>query len=102
MGDGPGNGPGDGPAVIVHRAARDGVAWRAAGDEIVILDTNGSVYFGLDRSGALLWRRLVDGATTAELVAALAATAPVDPARATADVDRFLGELRQYGLLQPA
>lgn len=84
----------------VHRATRDGVLWRAAGEEIVILDTNGSVYFGLDRSGAMLWRRLVDGATTAELVAVLSATAPVEPGRAAADVERFLRELRQYGLLQ--
>ncbi|MFC7547204.1 PqqD family protein [Plantactinospora sp. GCM10030261] len=86
----------------IHRIAGPQVAWRAAGDEVVILDTVNAVYFGLDRSASLLWHRLVAGATVAELVATLVANAPVDEARAAADVHTFLEDLRRNGLLRSA
>ncbi|MBF9130418.1 PqqD family protein [Plantactinospora sp. S1510] len=89
-----------GRAAVVYRVGRTGTAWRQAGDEIVVLDTESSVYFGLDRFGALLWTRLVDGATTADLVAALVAATPVEPERAGADVQSFLDTLLRYGLIQ--
>ncbi|AVT33547.1 hypothetical protein C6361_33485 [Plantactinospora sp. BC1] len=90
-----------GTAEPVYRVAPAGTAWRRAGDEIVVLDTTSSVYFGLDRSGALLWSRLVDGATSTELVAALTADTPVPAERAVADVRRFLDALLHHGLIQP-
>ncbi|MFJ6197298.1 PqqD family protein [Micromonospora sp. NPDC092111] len=83
----------------VHRVDPARVAWRVAGDEVVVLDTSRSVYFGLDRPGALLWRRLVDGATHADLVAALLDDAPEGRDRAAADVAAFLDDLRRHGLL---
>ncbi|WP_444951683.1 PqqD family protein [Micromonospora ureilytica] len=84
---------------VVHRVDPDRVAWRDAGDEVVVLDTANSVYFGLDAAGALLWQRLVAGATSTELVSALQETAPVDRERARADVAAFLEDLRGHGLL---
>lgn len=86
----------------VYQAGGPGVAWRQAGDEIVILDTHSSVYFGMDRSAALLWRRLVDGATLDDLVATLVSDAPIDRHRATEDVLRFLDELDHNRLLRRA
>jgi hypothetical protein len=76
------------------------VVWRAAGDEIIVLDTVSSVYFGLDRAGALLWTHLVGGATAVDLVAVLVAAEPVDRARATVDVTDFLDALLGHGLIQ--
>ncbi|MFG1919847.1 PqqD family protein [Micromonospora sp. NPDC048898] len=84
---------------IVHRVDPDRVAWRVAGEEVVVLDTSNSVYFGLGATGALLWQRLVTGATSTELVTALVETAPVDRERARADVAAFLADLRGHGLL---
>ncbi|MER5454862.1 PqqD family protein [Micromonospora sp. NPDC002389] len=83
----------------VYRVDATRVVWRAAGDEVVVLDTAQSVYFGLARPGALLWHRLVDGATHSDLVAALVQDEPVDPAQARADVSAFLDELHGHGLL---
>lgn len=79
-----------------------GVAWRETGGEIVVLDLDGSVYFGVNGTGALLWKRLVDGADAAELSDVLVQAAQVPPARAAADVDAFLAELRRHGLLAAA
>lgn len=86
----------------VYRIGGAGVIWREAGDEVVILDTASAVYFGLDRSGARLWRSLVHGATAAELVAILAGDTTADPERVAADVAAFLDSLHGYGLIRPA
>ncbi|MBQ1074977.1 PqqD family protein [Micromonospora sp. C31] len=84
----------------VYRIAEQRAAWRQAGEDIVVLDTRKSVYFGLDSAGALLWRRLVDGATAAELAEALASTTDVARDRVTDDVARFLADLDRYGLVE--
>ncbi|MFI9639967.1 PqqD family protein [Micromonospora sp. NPDC051925] len=84
---------------MVHRVDPTRVAWRQAGDEVVVLDTDRSVYFGLDRAGTLLWHRLVDGATQHDLVTTLVDDATVDRDQATADVTAFLDDLRRHGLL---
>ncbi|MFF5171783.1 PqqD family protein [Micromonospora sp. NPDC000089] len=91
-----------GRQATVYRIAPQGAAWRQAGEEIVVLDTATSVYYGLDPAAARLWRRLADGATSAELAEALAADTDETPERVAADVDRFLAELDGYGLLQRA
>ncbi|WP_326554510.1 PqqD family protein [Micromonospora sp. NBC_01813] len=85
--------------AIVYRVRESHVAWRAAGDEAVLLDVRRSVYFALDRSAALLWPRLVAGATAAELTALLTERTPVDADRAGADVQAFLAELESAGLV---
>ncbi|MEU4780692.1 PqqD family protein [Micromonospora sp. NPDC023633] len=84
----------------VYRIAEQRTAWRQAGEDIVVLDTRQSVYFGLDPVGALLWRRLVDGATAAELTEALASTADAEWDRVADDVTRFLADLDRYGLVE--
>ncbi|SCL35437.1 Coenzyme PQQ synthesis protein D (PqqD) [Micromonospora nigra] len=84
----------------VHRVDPVRVAWRLAGEEVVVLDTARSVYFGLDRNATLLWQRLVGGATSTELVATLMEGARVDRDRASADVATFLDELLRHDLLQ--
>ncbi|SCL32351.1 Coenzyme PQQ synthesis protein D (PqqD) [Micromonospora nigra] len=83
----------------VYRVRSDRVAWRAAGDEAVLLDTRQSVYFALDRSAALLWPHLLVGATAAELTEVLAGQAPVGRERADADVRAFLADLEAADLL---
>jgi hypothetical protein len=86
----------------VYRVGRDDISWREAGDEIVVLHTVSSVYFGLGGSGARLWRHLADGATAGELVAVLTAEAPTEHARVADDVEAFLGALLGHRLIQPS
>lgn len=76
-----------------------GVAWRETGGEIVILDLSGSVYFGLNGTGAQLWKRLLEGATRGDLLGVLARCADRSETQVQADLDGFLAGLDGYGLL---
>ena len=80
------------------RVGGPGVAWRETADEIVVLDLERSVYFGLNGTGASLWRRLTSAATRADLIQHLRSQGAAE-ARATQDVDDFVAQLDRYGLL---
>lgn len=83
----------------VWRLRSDGLDWRVVDEEAVILDAERSAYNATNASGTVLWTRLHDGATRAELVDALGARFALERTRAEADVDAFLSDLRNRGLL---
>jgi len=83
----------------VLRLRSDGLDWRIVDDEAVILDAERSAYNATNASGTVLWRRLHDGATRSELVDALSTCFAIDRLLAEADVDAFLSDLRNRGLL---
>lgn len=76
------------------------LSWRTLDDEVVALDSQASSYLGTNKAGTLLWRRLADGATRNDLGDELVATYGIDRSTAEADVDRFLAELADAGLLE--
>jgi hypothetical protein len=78
---------------------KEALTWHVAGDDVVVLDLEGSVYLRLNGSARVLWERLASSATEAELVAALVDQFGIDDDRATADVNAFLADLRERGLL---
>jgi hypothetical protein len=78
---------------------QDGLTWHVAGDDVVVLDLQGSVYLKLNGSGRVLWEHLVEPCTEADLVEALVETYGIDEARAAADVAGFITDLRARGLL---
>ena len=82
------------------RLRSDAVAWREIDGEVVALGLESSTYFGTNSSGTVLWRRLAEGATRAELVGDLVTTFDLETAHAEADVDGFLADLRTRGLLE--
>lgn len=82
------------------RLRPDVVAWREVDGEVIALGLESSTYFGTNSSGSLLWKRLAEGTTRAELVDALMATFGIEPERAQADVDAFVADLRTRGLLR--
>jgi hypothetical protein len=82
------------------RLRQAGLTWHVAGDDVVVLDLEGSVYLRLNGSGRVLWERLVESCTESELTAALVDQYGIDEARAAADVGGFLVDLRQRGLLE--
>lgn len=84
----------------MHRLRPD-VQWRVVDGEVVALDVPQSRYVATNRSGAPLWRLIGEGATTADLVSVLVESYGLGPEAATADVERFLEELRDRDLLQP-
>jgi hypothetical protein len=78
---------------------QDGLTWHIAGEDVVVLDLQGSVYLKLNGSGRVLWEHLVEPCTEADLVEALVKTYGIDEARAAADVAGFVTDLRARGLL---
>jgi hypothetical protein len=78
------------------------VDWRLIEGEIVALDLRRSQYIAINRAGATLWPLLVDGATREQLASRLQAEFGIDGDQAGADVDVFLGDLREQELLETA
>lgn len=76
-----------------------GLTWHVAGDDVVVLDLERSVYLKLNGSARLLWERLAASSTDDELTAALMEQYDVDAQRAEADVRGFLAELERRDLL---
>lgn len=76
------------------------LTWRDVEGEIVALDLATSVYFSSSGSGAVLWHLLARGATREQLAEALVGRFGIDPARARGDVDAFLAELDEHGLVE--
>jgi hypothetical protein len=76
-----------------------GVAWKEVDGEVVALDEREAVYLAANSAGAVLWRALADGTTHDQLVAGLVGEFGIETDRASADVDAFLAELRERGLL---
>ena len=83
------------------RLRPDAVAWREVDGEVIALGLESSTYFGTNSSGTVLWRRLAEGTTRAELVSELMTTFGLERAHAQTDVDAFLDDLRGRGLLEP-
>jgi coenzyme PQQ synthesis protein D (PqqD) len=86
----------------VYRLADEGLQWRAAQDEILALDLERSEYLGVNRAGAVLWTALAEGADRKALIERLVAAEAVEPERAARDVEQFLKQLREHGLLTEA
>jgi len=69
------------------------------GDEIVVMQVNSGKFLALTGTAAATWL-LIDGTRDRDsLIGALADKYGVEETTITADVDEFLGELRDSGLL---
>jgi hypothetical protein len=78
---------------------QDGLTWQVVGEDVVVLDLDGSVYLKLNGSGRVLWERLAQAASEDDLVAALTERYDIDRERATTDVAAFVAELRRRELV---
>ena len=67
--------------------------------EGVLIDLQGKQYFQLNETGWLIWQRLTDGHSSAQIVAALVAEYEVSEAQAQASVQRLRADLEQRELL---
>jgi hypothetical protein len=69
------------------------------GDEVLLMRNDNGEFFSLPQTAATIWR-LIDGERDrAALVAAAAREHGVADADIQADVDEFLAELRELGLI---
>ena len=67
--------------------------------EAVVLDTDAGVYFGIDGVGARIWELLASPRRVTDVVATLVAEYEVEPAACRADLERFLRDLHEQGLI---
>jgi hypothetical protein len=84
----------------VLRLRQSGVEWKEIEGEIVALEGETSTYLSANASGALIWRSLATGATREQLADQLVDRYGITSEVARADVDRFLAELSERGLLE--
>ncbi len=85
------------PETTVSRA--EGVLAENVLGETVILDVAADRYVRLNRSGAVLWERLAEPATVAELAGVLVARYRLAEDRALADATALVRQLRERGLV---
>ena len=79
------------------------VAWRVVDDEGVLLHSETSAYFGLNRTGTLLFSALIERPLDeAELLELAAGHFRELPADAPTQLAEFLAELASHRLLEPA
>ena len=81
------------------RLRGDDLAWRTVDDEMIAIDVRDSTYLTANDSGALIWAALAAGTTGDELASKLVDAYGIDADTAAADVERFLTDLRERGLL---
>jgi hypothetical protein len=86
--------------VTTLRLREAGLNWREIDGELVAVDVPSSMYMTANPAGALLWRSLSAGTTRDALVDELVAAFDIERGRAEADVDAYLGDLEQRGLLE--
>lgn len=76
------------------------LTWQAVGDDVIVLDLDGSMYLRINGSGSVLWEALADGASEAELTDMLLEEFDVTTEQASADVGAFVADLRSRGLIE--
>ena len=72
---------------------------RQTGDEMVLLDLESGLYFGVDGVGQRIWETFAEGRNLEEAVAVVVAEYEVEEAQAQADVIAFVSNLVDRGLL---
>ena len=70
--------------------------------ESVLLDLDSEAYFGLDEIGTGMWRALAASATLGEACDLLLAEYDVEPQRLREDLEVFVRELAEAGLVDVA
>jgi len=78
----------------------DGVIWRDVGGDVVILNVEAGVYFGIDGSGSQMWRELAEHGSVEKTLASLQQQVDVAPDELKRDLDDLLAKLVQKGLVQ--
>lgn len=78
----------------------DAVSWVPTDNgSVVVLDLRSSRYLNLNTSAAVLWHKVVEGASVDTMTAALVEEFGIDSGRASDDVAAFVADLQDRDLL---
>jgi hypothetical protein len=83
-----------------HLSVSADVMIRQIGDESVLLDMKSERYVGLDGISTRIWQVLTSGESLQAAYDALLVEFDVEPERLRADLEEFVQELVQYGLVE--
>ncbi len=83
--------------VTIRPAAQ--VIAKVVGDELVLLDLERGVYYGLNEAGARIWQLLAEGGSIAVVAARMAEEFDVAPEEVERDVLALVEELRERELV---
>ena len=82
------------------RLRQDGLTSHVVGDEVVVLDLQGSAYFKANGSGTVLWELLREPRTREELRDGLIERYGIDADLAASDVANFIADLQRRGMIE--
>jgi hypothetical protein len=88
------------PIHPILRLRPGALEWRPIEGEVVAVDLRSSVYFGINRTGAIIWPELASGATREALVDRLVEACEIAAGQARREVDEFVEELAKLDLLE--
>jgi hypothetical protein len=77
----------------------DGVVFREVAGEAVLLRLDTGTYYGLDATGARMWRLIAEHGSVAAVARALGEEYDAPEERLRRDAERLIGELVSHGLL---
>lgn len=78
----------------------DNVLFQEVDGEAVLLSLDEGCYYGLDELGTRIWKLIDQDLDRAQVVAAIVEEYDVEPDQARRDLDAFLSDLEQSGLIQ--
>lgn len=79
---------------------RPGMLLQKVGDETVIFDLNGERFYSLDAMGTRFWELLGEFPDENAVVDVLVAEYEVERDVASADLAKFIGDLRRLGIVE--
>ena len=88
--------------MIISVQPRDGVIAKMVGSEMVLLDYDRGIYYGLNPVGARMWQLMAEGATMEQIVEVLAGEYEVAAATLAGDLDALLRDLEAKELVHAA
>lgn len=78
----------------------DNVLFQEVDGEAVLLSLDEGCYYGLDELGTRIWKLIGQELNEEQVAAAIVEEYDVDPEQARRDLDAFLGDLEQSGLIK--
>ena len=85
--------------MSTFRLRPEDLEWRQVDEDVVVLDLKSGNYLTFNATGGLLFLRLADGATKAELVETILDVYETTEDQAGADVEAFISHLQDEKLL---